>query len=146
MSADIWREFFTDTFLPNLSAAEKPALLIVDGHEAHIDLEFMLRCKAQGVDVVQEPAHTPSVCQALDQVCFSVLKEKWRENLGNWYNRVTKFGQIAYNFSKWDVPYIMKEAYEEAFTIKNVKSSWERAGLNPLDVSKPLARIKKKGT
>ena len=78
MTKELWRRYFLDVFLPHLSQAEKPALLIIDGHASHFDLQFMLECQKQGVDVVQEPANCSSVLQALDQVCFQVLKKKWR--------------------------------------------------------------------
>ena len=81
MTKELWRKYFTEIFLPGLSQNQKPALLIIDGHESHFDMEFFLTCKAQGVDVVQEPANCSSVLQALDQTCFQVLKRKWRETM-----------------------------------------------------------------
>ena len=68
-------------FLKHLPEAMRPALLIIDGHDSHFDLEFMLVMKAAGVDVVQEPSNCSSVLQALDQVCFQVLKREWKDSM-----------------------------------------------------------------
>jgi hypothetical protein len=148
MTSETWRKYFTEIFLPNLAPAQKPALLIIDGHASHIDLEFMLRCKAQGVDVVQEPANCSSVCQALDQVCFSVLKKAWREEMILLHNVMTDNGRKRNraHFTKWHVPYAMKRPWEKAMTRENIQASFRRSGLDPLDVRRPLARIAKPGT
>jgi hypothetical protein len=60
---------------------------------------------------------------------------------------MTDNGSKYCKFTKWDVPFLMKEAYEDTFTKKNIMASWKRAGLAPeIDVSVPLARIKRQGT
>jgi hypothetical protein len=148
MTRQIWREYFLKVFLPNLSVAEKPALLIIDGHDSHFDLEFFLECKRQGVDVVQEPSNCSSILQALDQVCFQVLKHEWRKEMLQWRQTLGYDAKnVKAKLTRWDLPIIMVQAFRIAFTPANILSSFKRAGLYPiLDVNVPLARLPTHGT
>ena len=138
-SREAWRDYFKNVFIPNIAPAEYPALVTVDGHNSHFDMEFLLQCKAKGIDVVQEPSNCSSVLQALDQTVFKILKQGWRAELVAWKNkRENRFRKL----SKFEVPYLCKAAWERAMTKKNILASFKRCGLDTLDVEIPLARIR----
>ena len=50
----MWLWYFEN---PQIGDHRLPVLLIIDGH---FDLEFLLKCKEKGIDVVQEPSNCSS--------------------------------------------------------------------------------------
>ena len=65
MTKRFFREYVTKTVIPSIKKEEKPALLLLDGHESHIDLECLTMLRDAGIHVIQEPAH----CSSAVQVC-----------------------------------------------------------------------------
>ena len=127
-SKSIWREYFRKIFFPRLSQAQRPALIIIDGHDSHFDLQFILECRENNVDVVQEPANCSSVLQALDQCCFRVLKQTWKEDMHSWMA-----SNPRQRITKWHIPYLLSNAWNVAFSKANIASSFRKCGLYPFD-------------
>jgi len=145
MTKALWKTYIIEHFIKNLKPTdlERGALIIIDGHESHFDLEFLLACQNLGIDVVQEPSNCSSVLQALDQVCFQVLKQGWKQEMMNWQSSAHNKRK---KFSRFDIPFYMGDAWDAAFCPANVKASFRRAGLCPLNVEVPLARLRTVGT
>ena len=52
-------------------------LLILDGHESHINQDFKDYCLEQKILTLCMPPHSSHILQPLDVVCFSPLKRKY---------------------------------------------------------------------
>ena len=49
-------------------------MLIIDGHENHLSVEFDKYCKDNNIVTVSMPAHLFHILQPLDVVLYSLLK------------------------------------------------------------------------
>jgi hypothetical protein len=50
-------------------------MLVLDGHESHINAEFEDYCKENNIVTIYLPAHSSYLTQPLDIGCYSVLKK-----------------------------------------------------------------------
>ena len=58
----------------NKKSPGKYRLLVVDGHNSHYTIEFLLHARLNMIIVLCYPAHGTHVYQELDVLIFSVLK------------------------------------------------------------------------
>jgi hypothetical protein len=56
-------------------------LLILDGHESHLNQDFKDYCPENKIITVCMPAHSSHILQPLDVVCFSPLKLKYSQRI-----------------------------------------------------------------
>ena len=136
MTKRFFREYVTKTVIPSIKKEEKPALLLLDGHESHIDLECLTMLRDAGIHVIQEPAHCSSAVQVCDQNIFSEFKRGWRLSLNEWYRK-----NPYKKMTKWLVPYIAAKSWQQAMIPKNIIASWRRACLDPFDIDRMKQKV-----
>ncbi|KAG5281619.1 hypothetical protein AALO_G00046870 [Alosa alosa] len=107
---------------------ERPLLLFMDQHEAHVGTGVVDFCRANRIEVVCLPAHTTHVLQPLDVAVYGSLK--------------AAFSRLAHNMGlvrgdlvigKRQFSAVLKYALEEACTPHNIISGFRRTGLFPLN-------------
>jgi len=114
---------------------EERRLLILDGHESHVTVDFMWECFKNKVQLIYLPAHTSHVLQPLDLAPFSVLKRCYRKVLSKHVHESLRDSTVVRKRLMMDCYY---EAREEAFKAEVIRGGWLATGLWPVNISKPL--------
>ena len=58
-------------------------MLVLDGHESHVNAAFEDYCKQNNIITLCLPAHSSHLTQPLDVGCFSVLKSKYSTEINS---------------------------------------------------------------
>ena len=113
-------------------------LLFVDGHGSHINMKFLDWCEQNKVLVALYPPHSTHRLQPLDVSLFNPLANYYSQNLNDWIFKSQGLSRI----SKRDFFDLFWPAHQAAFTPANIKSGWEKTGLQPFDPSQVIKQIK----
>ena len=110
-------------------------LLILDGHESHLNQDFKDYCLENKIITVCMPAHSSHILQPLDVVCFSPLKQKYSQRVRDLARRrvfhITKEGFLP----------AFRDAFFDVFTAQNCKKAFEATGLVPFDPLRVLNNL-----
>jgi hypothetical protein len=88
-------------------------LLILDGHESHVNQDFKDYCLEQKILTLCMPAHSSHILQPLDVVCFSPLKLKYSQ-------RVRALArQCVFHINKEGFLPAFRDAFLDVFTKDN---------------------------
>ncbi len=97
-------------------------LLILDGHESHISVEFQQYCQENHIITLCMPPHSSHILQPLDVGCFAPLKASYGKQIENLVrvriNHITKLEFLS----------AFKEAFKAAFTEQNIRSGFRATG------------------
>ena len=102
-------------------------LLIVDGHNSHYTVAFLLLARCHLIIVLCYPAHGTHIYQGLDVVIFAILKlllSKERDKL----LRDTGKAINKSNFIE-----VITNAYVQALTPGNIKTAFRKTGIHPFN-------------
>eukprot|EP00171_Calliarthron_tuberculosum_P002273 IDg2273t1 len=127
-----WARLFVDS-VRDLTANGRKVLLIFDAYRSHMSLQVIQLFHDNGVVVYALPAHTSGKTQPLDVVTFSVFKNALNEAL----NAAASTDKLDV-YNTFDLCGMLKTAFEPAFSEQNIKSSFARSGIWPLDPSRLL--------
>lgn len=141
-SNDIAIRWLEKGFIPQTESTTKGThrLLILDGHGSHLTPEFDKICNENKIIALYMPPHTSHLLQPLDLCCFGTLQKKYHQLAGE----RTGFDVLAggsVRINKDDFVGLYKLARVEAFTARNIRSSFETAGLIPLNPQWVLPKI-----
>ena len=92
-----------------------PLLLLIDGHKAHYNPDFIREAAKHGVIIFCLPPNTTHVSQPLDSTCFHSLKRFWIEACDNY---------MCSNPGKVVTIYQFSELFASAFVKAVTVSSW----------------------
>jgi hypothetical protein len=110
-------------------------LLIIDGHESHISLEFQDICKENNIIALCMPPHSSHLLQPLDVGCFAPLKKAYgrqiEELMRHYINHITKLEFLP----------AFKAAFYNSITKSNICAGFRGAGLVPLDPEAVLSKL-----
>ena len=110
-------------------------LLILDGHESHLNQEFKDYCLVQKILTLCMPAHSSHILQPLDVVCFSPLKQKYSQ-------RVRDLARHhVWHIDKERFLPAFRDAFRDVFTSDNCKKAFEAAGLVPINAQRVIDRL-----
>lgn len=129
----LWAQHFVAHIAPLTNGGRK-VLLIYDAYRAHMTLRVLEFFDKNNVVAYALPAHTSGKTQPCDVVLFGVFKKK----LNDFLLRATQEDR-AEKIDAFEFCALMRAAYREAFTAKNIKSSFARAGIWPLDPNRLLS-------
>lgn len=111
-----------------LCTKDNPILLLCDNHESHISLEAINYAKENGIIYLSFPPHTSHRLQPLDVGVFGPFKSKLKIAFNNWHTMNPGKALTIYN-----IPKLVKIAYFESFTAKNITSGFNKPGIWPLN-------------
>jgi DDE superfamily endonuclease len=110
-------------------------LLILDGHESHLSVEFQQYCQENHIITLCMPPHSSHILQPLDVGCFSPLRASYGKQIEtpvrNRINHITKLEFLP----------AFKEAFRAALTEQNIKSGFRATGLVPYDPDNVLSHL-----
>jgi hypothetical protein len=100
-------------------------MLLLDGHESHINAEFDQCCKASKIIPLCLPRHSSHLTQPPDVSVFG----PWKKAYGSQISFLARANITR--ITKDDFIPAFKAAFETAFTGQNIKSGFRGAGLVP---------------
>lgn len=118
-------EHFIDHVKP---CKERPVLLTIDNHDTHINLHVITRAREVGVVIITFPPHCSHKLQPLDVAVFGPFKTYLKMAQNNWM--VSNPGKTI---NIYHLPKFARIAYENAFTIKNIRSGFQKTGISPFN-------------
>jgi hypothetical protein len=81
-SNEIGGEWLRRVFIPDTAPGQdRWRMLILDGHDSHVDIEFMWLCKQNKIWVLYLLPHSSHVLQPLDLAPFSAIKTRYRAQI-----------------------------------------------------------------
>ncbi|CAF4937022.1 unnamed protein product [Pieris macdunnoughi] len=111
-----------------LCTRDNPILLLCDNHESHVSLEAINYAKVNGIIYLSFPPHTSQRLQPLDVGVFGPFKSKLKIAFNNWHMMNPGKALTIYN-----IPKLVKIAFFESFTLKNIISGFNSPGIWPLN-------------
>lgn len=114
-------------------------LLVLDGHGSHCTIRFLDWCRSNRILVAVFPPHATHRLQPLDVSLFRPLATYYSHEL----DRHTRLSQGLTALTKRDFFKNFYLAYDRAFIEANVKSGWQKTGLEPFDPEQVLKIFKK---
>jgi hypothetical protein len=110
-------------------------MLVLDGHESHISIQFDEYCKAHNIVAVCLPPHSSHLTQPLDVACFGVLKRNLSLELDVFIKtHITHITKIEFFIA-------FQAAYNKTMILKNIKAGFHGAGLVPFDPQAVISRL-----
>ena len=109
-------------------STENPVLLIMDNHASHISLTASLMGRKHGIVMVTIHPHTLHKLQPLDRTVYGPFKRYYNAALDNWMRE-----NPATTLSIYGVAQLAKQAFELAFTPRNILSGFRCTGICPLN-------------
>jgi hypothetical protein len=110
-------------------------LLILDGHESHLNKDFKDYCLVHKILTLCMPSHSSHILQPLDVVCFSPLKLKYSQRVRDLARR------RVYHINKEGFLPAFKHAFFDVFTYDNCKKAFEASGLVPINAQVVIDRL-----
>ena len=110
-------------------------LLILDGHESHLNQDFKDYCLEHKVLTLCMPPHSSHILQPLDVVCFSPLKRKYSQRVRDLARR------RVFHINKEGFLPAFKDAFFDVFTEANCRKAFEASGLVPINAQVVLDRL-----
>jgi hypothetical protein len=110
-------------------------LLILDGHESHLDQDFKDYCLEHKILTLCMPPHSSHILQPLDVVCFSPLKRKYSQRVRDLARR------RVFHINKEDFLPAFKDAFFDVFTEENCRKAFEASGIVPINAQVVLDRL-----
>ena len=126
MDSELFQTWFFNHFL-ELAPKRRPLLLLLDGHSSHFNPDMIKIAAKESIDIFCLP-HSTHVSQPQDKICFSPLKQYWRQQctqylLKNPHRRLTK-----YCFSE-----LFCKAWFQAMTPSNAAAGFRATGIFPFN-------------
>jgi hypothetical protein len=110
-------------------------LLILDGHESHLNQGFKDYCLENKILTLCMPSHSSHILQPLDVVCFSPLKSRYSERVrGLARNRV-------FYINKENFLPAFKDAFFDVFTKENCRKAFEATAIVRTDAQTVIDRL-----
>jgi hypothetical protein len=100
------------------SSAGAYRLLIIDGHESHILVEFQDYCKEHKIIALCMPPHSSHLLQPLDVVPYSLLKRHYGDGIS-----LLARSHIHHINKETFLP-AFKAAFKKAFTPENIRAGF----------------------
>jgi DDE superfamily endonuclease len=110
-------------------------LLILNGHESHLNQDFKDYCLIRKILTLCMPAHSSHILQPLNVVCFSPLKTKYSQRVRDLARK------RVYHINKEGFLPAFKHAFFDVFTYDNCKKAFKASGLVPIDAQVVIDRL-----
>jgi hypothetical protein len=111
-------------------------LLILDGHESHLNQDFKDYCIEHKILTLYMPPHSSHVLQLLNVVYFSPLKRKYSQRVRDLARQ-----RVFYINKEGFLP-AFRDAFFDVFTEANCRKAFQASGLVPINAQVVLDRLK----
>lgn len=128
-------EWLTKVFQPKTYSNGRLRVLIVDGHDLHVTIEFIQFCMKNSIRLYCLPPHTTHLLQPLNVGLFGPLQQAYSKAVDDAI-RSGVTGIYKGNFLPLYV-----EASKAAYTVDNISSACRGAGIIPLNPHIILSKI-----
>ena len=112
-------------------------LLILDGHNSHINLKFIDYADRNRILIAVLPPHSTHRLQPLDVGLFSALSTYYAQGS----DQLMAIGWGLIHLTKRNFWPLFRDAWNRAFTTKNIEAGWRATGIHPLNPGKVLSKI-----
>ncbi|CAM4816935.1 unnamed protein product [Rotaria magnacalcarata] len=118
-----------EMFIPATAHLNRPVLLIMDGHNAHVNLNIINLMKQHNIVCLILPPHCTHSLQPIDVVLFNNVKIDWCDIVKNYFKSGHKSIRNA------DIPRLMKRLFieKQSFSTTRIVSSFSRSGIWPFN-------------
>ena len=123
---DLYLKWFKEVFLRSVPA-ERPILLLVDGHKAHVTMDVIEEAVANKILIFCLPAHASHLLQPLDLSLFGPLKKGWVKACAA-FHHLTSVVVNQRNFSK-----VFNIAWHSSNTPDVIRAGFRRSGIYPFN-------------
>jgi DDE superfamily endonuclease/Tc5 transposase DNA-binding domain len=141
LGLDWLRQVFDRTTKEKTSLRDR-RLLIVDGHNSHVNIPFIEYADTNRILLAVFPPHSTHRLQPLDIGLFAPLATYYSHAI----DRLLSESQGLVRLTKRDFWPLFYEAWQKAFHAKNVRSAWEAAGLYPLNPKRVISTVVRQQT
>ena len=129
MDGELFLKWLRNLFVPNAKpTADKPVLLLVDGHSSHCTFNVIEAARDANVILLALAPHTTHLCQPLDVAVYKAFKVQ--------LSKLMRLGQTLrgdFWVTKTNVPKMIRGPFEQSMTIQNIKSGFRKCGIHPFD-------------
>lgn len=130
-----WLKHFNQITKLQVTAISPYRLLIIDGHDSHITLEFVKYCDEANIKPYCLPPHSTHLLQPLDVGLFFPLQKAY----GKAVDRTTRFS--FFTIWKGNFLPLLVEARQATYTKENIAAGWRGAGLIPFNARYILGKL-----
>ncbi len=127
VDSDLFLAWMKKIFLVH-AVSQRPVILIVDGHGSHVNLELIDLARNNNIILFCLPPHTTHLLQPLDVSVFKSLKDNFYRSL-----RAFCFVKKSFVVSKKEFASVVKEPFEKALCITNIKAGFRKCGIYPFN-------------
>ena len=123
-----WLETVFDPYTRDNTPAGMQRLLIMNGHEIHVQVDFLDSCWSRGINNLILPANMTSIFQPLDVAFCDQLKSVYHSKV---QAQLLHFSSTLLSkglFWRWH-----QKAWREMARSRNIRPAWRKARLWPLD-------------
>ncbi|KAF2887142.1 hypothetical protein ILUMI_19031 [Ignelater luminosus] len=128
MTSELFPEVLKHIVDHTYCSAVNKILLLVDNHESHISVEAIRYYKSNGITLLSFPPHTTHRLQPLDVGIYAPFKT----HLATAFNDLM-LAHPGQAITLRHIGNLSNKAYQNAFSIKSIKSAFKKTGLWPLD-------------
>ncbi len=110
-------------------------MLVLDGHESHLSVDFQEYCTANNIIPLCLPPHSSHITQPLDVGCFSVLKRMYGREIELYMKaRINHITKVEFFIA-------FHAAFKPTFTPENARAGFRGSGLVPFDPEVVIAKL-----
>ena len=130
-----WLKHFDIITRSRLTAAKQYRLLVLDGCEIHIHVEFIEYCLDNSIIIYCLPPHSTHLLQPLNVGLFSPLQKYY----GKEVDKLVRYGNVAVN--KGNFLPMLVNARNQTYTKENIMGAWRGSGLIPPNSRAVLVKL-----
>ena len=127
VDSELFIKWMEKIFL-KFAVPERPIILFIDGHKSHVTLDVVDMARNNDVILFCLPPHTTHALQPLDVAVFKSFKNHFSKAV-----KALSFAKKNFVVSKRDFARVVKDPFEQAFSIHKIKSGFRKSGIFPFN-------------
>lgn len=137
-NTNCFRKWFNGVFLPDTEPQDRSLwrILFLDGHKTYVTIDIMFTAWFNKVQLIYLPSHSSHISQPLDVGVFSPLKTYFHQQTRGFANFSTTAPMQKQRFIQ-----AYQKASEKAFSKRNLRSGFRKAGIWPTNVTRLLDQV-----
>ena len=127
VDSELFIKWMEKIFL-KFAVPERPIILFVDGHKSHLNLDVVDMARNNDVILFCLPPHTTHALQPLDVAVFKSFKNHFSKAV-----KALSYAKKNFVVLKRDFAQVVKDPFEQAFSIPNIKAGFRKSGIFPFN-------------